>query len=275
MPYISATKTAIYVILRFAAIYLLIGALSAVSISAARHRLASASLNYVGQQLLAAAIIFSICMTALFMLHKLDARKTQAPPDIGPRFFKADIALMAICAAVTPLVFAYGAFATSAPIDTDLRWSLAIPSILVVGTLAFAEEVGYRKLLLEKWIDAPLNVYCGVALQALLFALAHGKFARISAHYFIWYLATGLLLGAVYARWRSLVFNTSLHAAINICIAQSEPLRDWYVGQLIPHMAFDWRVPHTYCQLAAFACVLLIGRGLSDQAPHKPARVVM
>lgn len=178
----------------------------------------------------------------------------------------SEFAHKALILALPPVIFFALAFSHGSEFNFDLRWGLAIQSVFIVVAFAFAEEVGYRRILLGCWIGSQLNINIGVLIQAIVFAFMHGRFAVVSNDHLALYVLAGVVFGLLYVRWRSIWFNTSVHAMLNICIAQVDPVKDWYVGQLLPHSGFYWRDTLAACFLV-LAFILLFANGLHKNQP--------
>ena len=147
-----------------------------------------------------------------------------SPADIGLRWpsrgwIVLSIAALAVVGAGAALLgprLAEPFFGPISPPTPDAR-SL-IPAILFAIANATMEEVAYRGALL-RWLAPAAGVVNALALQAFVFGLAHGvgtDFIGSPLPVMAATAATGLLLGVLALRTRSLLLPIAIHVALDI-----------------------------------------------------------
>jgi membrane protease YdiL (CAAX protease family) len=93
-----------------------------------------------------------------------------------------------------------------------------VPAVGFALANASMEEVAYRGALL-RWLTPVMGVTTALAFQALVFGLAHGvgtDFVGSPLPVMAATAATGLVLGALALRTRSLLFPIAIHVALDI-----------------------------------------------------------
>jgi membrane protease YdiL (CAAX protease family) len=164
-----------------------------------------------------AVLVFTCLALALLLMHR-------RPDDIGVRWPSAGWLVLTLTAA--PVVGA-AAIAIGPRLAEPFFGPIASPSIDprgLVPALAFAlanasmEEVAYRGALL-RWLAPVTGVATALALQALLFGLAHGvgaDFVGSPLPVMAATAAAGLVLGALALKTRSLLLPIAIHLALDV-----------------------------------------------------------
>jgi membrane protease YdiL (CAAX protease family) len=146
------------------------------------------------------------------------------PADLGLRWPSrpwviasvAVLPLVAAAAVVVGPILAKPFFGPVASISPDL--SSLVPALAFAIANASMEEVAYRGALL-RWLTPVTGAASALALQALVFGLAHGAgtdFTGSPLPVMAATAAAGLILGGLALRTRSLLLPIAIHIALDI-----------------------------------------------------------
>lgn len=122
-----------------------------------------------------------------------------------------------------------------------LRWRLVPVSLAIVLGAAYAEELTGRYAFLAFWGRSRAVASICLFVQSVIFALGHGRAARLTVETFVWYGLAGLLLGFVFLRFRSLLLNVALHCTFNVSIALTDYFKAWIAGRPIMFVPETWK----------------------------------
>lgn len=128
----------------------------------------------------------------------------------------AVLPLVGVAAVALGPILAKPFFGPVSSISPD-PWTL-LPALAFAIANAVMEEVAYRGALL-RWLTPVTGVASALALQALIFGLAHGTGADFTGSPLPVMAATaasGLILGALALRTRSLLLPIAIHIALDI-----------------------------------------------------------
>lgn len=128
----------------------------------------------------------------------------------------AVLPLVGVAAVVLGPIMAKPFFGPVSSISPD-PWTL-LPALMFAIANASMEEVAYRGALL-RWLTPVTGVASALALQALVFGLAHGAgtdFTGSPLPVMAATAAAGLILGALALRTRSLLLPIAIHVALDM-----------------------------------------------------------
>ncbi|MBA3688303.1 MAG: CPBP family intramembrane metalloprotease [Chloroflexi bacterium] len=146
------------------------------------------------------------------------------PADLGLRWPSrpwlltslAGLPVIAVAAILLGPILAKPFFGPVSPMPRDL--GSLIPALAFAVANASMEEVAYRGALL-RWLTPVTGTATALALQALVFGLAHGTgtdFTGSPLPVMAATAAAGLILGAMALRTRSLLLPIAIHVALDI-----------------------------------------------------------
>lgn len=218
-----------------------------------------APISHMGRAVLVAALIPLALFAFSWGLMRLHRHKRWPPPCrfVPPPRLGIDRILLVGAMSLVPVAVGVAALNSSfSEPSADLRWAYLPASIWCLAWPAFAEEFFYRRILLGEFLrvaDHRIS-WCVVAIvaQAVIFALLHGKAARISIDHFLHYLLGGAILGWTYWIYQSVWLNAFVHLLMNISVAQVGPTSQWFAGRIAQFAGDQW---HGW--FAAGAAVLL------------------
>jgi membrane protease YdiL (CAAX protease family) len=128
----------------------------------------------------------------------------------------AALPVIAVAAILLGPILAKPFFGPVSPMPGDL--GSLIPALAFAAANASMEEVAYRGALL-RWLTPVTGTATALALQALVFGLAHGAgtdFTGSPLPVMAATAASGLILGALAIRTRSLLLPIAIHVALDI-----------------------------------------------------------
>lgn len=204
------------------------------------------------------------CILLSLVACGLLRRRYQLPEGPAPAGGRS-YAIVALLIGPLTLLLSVDRFADPGVFDTFTP-SAVLGSFVTVLGISVMEEFLYRFVLLGRLLRAGVPVALAVALQSLLFLLAHGPAARTSPHTMLWYRQAGLTLATLYWATRSLLPAILLHTVLNIGVAQTSPSAYWMLPRLIDTLNHDWTHAASIAWLTA-----ALGFWLYQAARRRPA----
>lgn len=164
--------------------------------------------------LLKVALFLVVPCTALWLAARRGGPSLRAPRGAGP-----------LALALIPVMVLVG-LKTVGPFSTGLpdRWPplpmLLVAAIATAISAGVGEEVLYRRLLQTR-LEALAGPWTGILATSIIFGLMHllshgdGSLWMRAAQVIALQGTTGIALGVIWARWRSLGMNVLAHVLIN------------------------------------------------------------
>ena len=121
-------------------------------------------------------------------------------------------------------------------VSSSFRAERVPASIFLLLSYAAIEELICRRTLLEL-LDTGAwgSRLAALIIQAIVFALLHGKSARIDAGAFGELFLAGLLLGALYVLTGGIALSVMAHAWMNLYLCLFDRTKLWFAGPLFEH----------------------------------------